>query len=277
MHAIVIRIDRVQIASWAPTGWRPPNLPGFEVTGDTFVRKQTNIVTYSRCRRYQSTKNSAKIYWQYYPQKGWLAHWKITLVADDKAGLSFDEIALVWERCRYHRFLTIEVAIDFGLSTGVDKDFVRRHAIFGKSQRRNSAKQGDALYFGSRKSGKFVRCYQKPEVKAYRVELELHAQFLHKTDINRLDEFDALAIEIHPRHFQLVDLDWRRLKRYLRRKRHSRVLIAGAQQRAASLSRLRRYLWRHDIKNFHRFLVPLAINRKIKRAFTKWMLDFEHK
>jgi hypothetical protein len=64
------------------------------------------------------------------------------------------------------------------------------------------------------------------------------------------------------------------LKRHLLRKRHGRDLVVGAQARAASLSRLRRYLRSHGIANFHRFLVPLAINERIDRALTRWSRDF---
>lgn len=136
MPDIVIKIDRVQILSWARQGWKPPKLRGFKVTRDSFVRPQTNIPTYERCRQYQSTSNGAKLFWQYYRRSSFLKPWKITIVADDKTGLSYDEIDTVLGRCRFWHFLTIEVAIDFRPSTGVNKQFVRRHAVFGKSRRR---------------------------------------------------------------------------------------------------------------------------------------------
>jgi hypothetical protein len=111
--------------------------------------------------------------------------------------------------------------------------------------------------------------------KKYRIELELHSQILRREKISTLDDFEGLQLDIYPKHFQFVDVDWDRLERHLRRKRHGRALIAGARQRAASLSRLRHYLRRHGITNFHRFLVPLAINKRIDRAFTRWIDDFE--
>jgi hypothetical protein len=97
--------------------------------------------------------------------------------------------------------------------------------------------------------------------KIYRLELELHSQLLRRKHISTLDDFYLLQFAIYPQHFQFVDVDWDRLKRHLRRKSHGRALIAGARQRAASLSRLRHYLRRHGVANFHRFLVPLAINK----------------
>jgi hypothetical protein len=135
--------------------------------------------------------------------------------------------------------------------------------------------KGHVSYWGGRKCDKFVRAYQKEEVDSYRVELELHSQFLNREDISALGDFDFLQNAIYPRHFQFVDVDWDRLERHLRQKRHGRSLIAGARKRGNSLSRVRRYLRRHGIRNFHRFLVPLAINKKIDRAFTRWIRKFE--
>ncbi len=135
MHNVTVKIDRVQVVSWAQQGRKPPLLKGFAITRDSFVRSQTNIKTYARCRQYRSTIDDTKIYWQYERQKSWLKPWKVTMVADDKTGLSYEQIDNVLGHCRFYRFLIIEVAIDFGPSTGVNRQFVRRHAVFGKSRR----------------------------------------------------------------------------------------------------------------------------------------------
>src|SRR4051794_2313401 len=71
------------------------------------------------------------------------------------------------------------------------------------------------LNYGSRKSGKYVRCYKKPEVGAYRVELELHSSLLRRHNISGLDDLVRLPGVVCPKHLQLVDLDWNRLQRYL--------------------------------------------------------------
>jgi len=136
MTPIMVRLDRIQILSWAPTGRKPPLLEGFAVTRDSFVRCQTTTRTYARCRHYRSLTNESKIYWQYSRQKGWLKPWKITMVADDRTGLCRDEIERVLRHCRSYQLLTVEIAIDFSPSTGVNKQFIRRHAVFGKSRRR---------------------------------------------------------------------------------------------------------------------------------------------
>jgi hypothetical protein len=141
MTFIKVRLDRVQILSSAPTGQRPPSVKGFAVTRDSFVHCQTTTTTYARCRHYKSLTNDSKIYWQYKRQKGWLAPWKITMVADDKAGLSRDEIERVLKHCRSYQFLTVEIAVDFRPSTGINKQYIRRCAVFGKSRRRADKKE----------------------------------------------------------------------------------------------------------------------------------------
>ena len=132
---ITVRLDRLVLNSWGPKMSGPPPLPGFEVVFDWFVRPQTNIPTYARCRMYQSAADDTKIFWQYQRRRAWLRPWKVTLVADDNAGLKAADIHMVLNRCRFWRFLLVELAVDFCPST-VDWDFVRRHGIFGKSRRR---------------------------------------------------------------------------------------------------------------------------------------------
>lgn len=136
--------------------------------------------------------------------------------------------------------------------------------------------KGRVSYWGGRKSSKFVRVYQKEELACYRVELELHSQLLRREQISTLDDFDGLPGAIYPKHFQFVAVDWDRLERHLARKlgKHTQSVFAGAQQRESSLSRLRRYLRGNGITNFRRFLVPHAINRRIDRAFTRWIRHF---
>jgi len=135
MTPIKVRLDRVQLVSWAPRGRRPPILEGYKIARDSFVRSQTTTSTYARCRQYQSITNDAKIYWQYQRLKGWLKPWKITIVADDKSGLSYEEVGKVLKHCRHYLFLIVEVAVDFSPSVGVDRQFMRQHAVFGKCRR----------------------------------------------------------------------------------------------------------------------------------------------
>jgi len=136
MSSVDVRLDRVQILSWAPRGKGPPQLKGYKIVRDSFVRCQTTTATYARVSQYQSVSDDTKIFWQYQRLKGWLKPWKITIVADDANGLSYEQLQVVLKHCRYYRFLTVEIAVDFCLAAGMNKRFVRQHALFGKSHHR---------------------------------------------------------------------------------------------------------------------------------------------
>jgi hypothetical protein len=144
--SVYVRLDRVQLVSWASPQHRPPQLEGYKLIRDSFVRCQTTTATYARSRQYQSITNDTKIFWQYNRLRGWLTPWKITIVGDDKKGLSYEEITNVLKHCRYYRFLVVELAFDFCSSSGINRRFVRQHAVFGKSRRRaNKTKTKSAL------------------------------------------------------------------------------------------------------------------------------------
>lgn len=142
---VCAQIDRLQLVSCPPSaGQRPPPLKGFAITRDSFVRCQTTTATYARCRQYESVKDDTKIYWQYQRQKGWLRPWKITIVADDKTGLSYEEIERVLRHCHAYRVLTVEIAIDFSPSAGITGQFIRQHGVFGKSHQRATTRAGSS-------------------------------------------------------------------------------------------------------------------------------------
>jgi hypothetical protein len=136
-------------------------------------------------------------------------------------------------------------------------------------------KKKQALYYGGRKTSKLVRCYQKPTLGVFRVELELHSSLLR--DISTLDEFLYLPGAVYPKHLQFVEFDWRRLEQHLSRRptAESSRIIAGAKRRSASLQRVRRYLHKHGVANVHRFFVPLPVNDKVGRALDRWARHFK--
>jgi len=135
------------------------------------------------------------------------------------------------------------------------------------------------LRYGSRKADKFVRCYHKPVLGVFRVEVELHSSLLRQNDVSTLADFTRLPKIIHPKHLQFVDLDWERLKEYLTRNLgdEGNRVNAGAGRRADSMRRVRRYLLRKGVVNLHRFLVPLAINDEVRRALDRWARQFKEK
>lgn len=134
-----------------------------------------------------------------------------------------------------------------------------------------------ALRYGGRKTGKLVRCYEKPKLGVFRTEVELHSGILRRNDISTLDDFLCLPDVVYPTHLQFVEFDWGRLEQHLNAKSSSngRRIIAGAKRRADSLRRVRRYLNRKGVVNIHRFLVPLAMNKQVRRALDRWARHFK--
>jgi hypothetical protein len=134
-----------------------------------------------------------------------------------------------------------------------------------------------ALYYGTRKADKFVRCYQKDELGVFRVETELHSGLLRRNEILALDDFIHLPGLICPKHLQFVDVNWEHLEQSLVNTLgvEGHRVLAGAERRAASLQRLRRYLTRNGVVNIHRFLVPLTLNQEVGRALHKWARHFK--
>ena len=134
-----------------------------------------------------------------------------------------------------------------------------------------------ALRYGGRKTDKLVRCYQKPTLGVFRVEVELHSGILRRNDISKLDDFLYLPDVVYPKHVEFVEFDWSRLEQHLNARSRSkgRRIIAGAKRRAASLRRVRRYLNRKGVANIHRFLVLLAMNKRVRRALDRWARNFK--
>jgi hypothetical protein len=139
----------------------------------------------------------------------------------------------------------------------------------------HNKRKDQVLYFGARKSDKLVRCYEKPGL-GYRVELECHSNLLRRGHIRTLDDFIYLPDLIQPKHLQFVTVDWKKLKRHLRKRLGSdaHALFTNAKSRATSARRVLRYLRRKGILNPHRFLVPLSINKSVSNAFDRWERHF---
>ena len=138
-------------------------------------------------------------------------------------------------------------------------------------------KKGNDLYYGSRKSHKLVRCYDKVELEVYRVELELHSGLLRRHGISGIDDLVHLPEVVCPKHLQFVDFDWNHLSRHMANKLGDRSngVIAAARRRTTSILRLQRYIRRKGVFNPHRFLIPSAINKDVSRALQKWVRGFD--
>jgi len=275
----VVRLDRVQLVVPRPLKGPLPTIRDYRILKDTFVRSQTNVMTYARCRQLVHLETGTKLYIQYQKQKAWLAGWKVTLVANDRRGLNREDLDPVLARCRMHRLLMAEVAFDFSPESGVDLHFVKGHGLFGKSRRRFDRGGQGELRFGSRKSGKLVRCYPKAEIDAFRVEIEIHSRLLRANQVTTVDDMWKLAVAVVPDHIRFVRVSWKRLRRHLMRKfgrAKGRRLHRETRERAYSIHRLCRYLRNRGVHNVHRFLVEMAINNQLRRALGDWKVKISN-
>lgn len=272
-NRITIRLDRIGIASWAAPGRKPPLLKGFKLKYDRFIRGSR----YVRARGLESVDSDARVGWQYQRRHGWLKHWRIVMNGADATGITPLQLREVLKHCRFWRFVLIEVAFDFPPGLGVDRRFVRRHAVFGKSHRRFDRGGKSNLRYGSRQARKLVRCYAKPSIGAYRVELEFHHQLISENRITTAEDIANVPFDMVPKHFRFVCFRWKALRRYLdgRSDLDAAATVSKAKAEARiSLTKALKYLRRKGVVNVHKFLMPMRINQSVTKAITRWSADF---
>ena len=208
------------------------------------------------------------------PREAWLASYSVSMFADDRTGLLPDEVFPIRELMQGAKLTVVEVAIDFSMVTEVDRQFVRRHGVFGKSQRDLSSKNPAVDWWGKRKSGKRVKSYRKDVIAAHRVEFRIRRRFFEPQGIN--DLFDLWKIEdlLPGRHILCARIDEGKLVAQLRRTRDAKEslsilkrVVALDGDLTAQLSFLRQSV---GLKNVRRLLIPLPINRQIREAFKVW-------
>ena len=275
---LIVRLDRLRWVAWVPAGKEVPFIPGFKTVSDRrIMTRPGKVPTYGRVRKLESMTSDARADWEYQRQQGWLEPWRITLIADDQTGLTLEEVKQFLEHCCTYRLVLVELALDFAPASGVNAVFVEQHGLFGKSRRRPDLGGPGQLRYGSRRSGKLVRCYWKDQIGAYRVELELHSRLLREHEIDRVRDICRVSGVIFPKHCRFVTFAWERLQRYLERRfgqRCERILAVARRLANLSLRRASRYLRRKGVNNVHRFLVSLRMNREIEKALLEWSIKF---
>jgi hypothetical protein len=235
------------------------------------VRSQTTTNSYARVREYTSLDSTAKVYLQYQRRAAWLRQWRFTLIADDRLGLTAREIEAVINRCRHYRIILVELALDFSPAS-MNLAFVRRHAVFGKSRPRRPRVADGVLWYGTRRSARFVRTYYKETLNAFRVELELHSAFLRAQRIEEVGDLFQLAYVLVPKQVRFVGLDWKHLRLYLKHHLGQDLAkeVLTTCKYAGGLHKALRSLRDAGVKNAHRFLRPLDINGDVERALGTW-------
>lgn len=245
-------------------------IPGYGAAKEYRLYEQP----YGRAVRIRGTASIKEFIIQYERKAGWFARYRITLIAVDGTGLRYDDLRLILGLLPAYTIVLLELAFDFPIDAIIDGVYVRRHALFGRSQPRNVANYPLWDCWGTRKSSKFVRIYVKVEIDKFRIELELHARFLRHHKIHDVFDFHRLA-EIIPQHILFAKLDWDKLATTISAsgrtaKKVARV-SAHVDELADNLWETLRYLRRRvGMKNVRRLLIPLEINTVIRGAVQQW-------
>jgi hypothetical protein len=269
----VVRLDRLVFTARGRTSSGSLGIESLEVVRDVRVRPQSVIATYARVRSFRNRTTGSKIAVQYKPQVPWLGPFRVTSVGQDRLGLTPEELNPVAAHFSGRELSLAEVAFDFPADSGVDLDFVMRHAKFGKSRRCADRGGPGQLRFGGRGSPKLVRCYWKPALDCFRVELELHAALLRRFSIADITDLPKVRRAVFPRHFRFVGFKWRRLESHLLRKFDSegRSIYEEVRRRSEiSLQSALRFLKGKEVANAHRFLRALRLNEDVERALDAW-------
>jgi hypothetical protein len=273
MHTPIcdVKIDRIIISASHPTS-TPPAFYGFRIVSDKFIRCQGRVKTYLRGRAHRNSKTGTQINLGYQSVLPGLDPFTLTVIANDSRGLSYREIEQIIRAFETYQLTLVEVALDFPPESHLDADYVRRHALFGKTRPRTSRRYPGKLRYGGRRSDKLVRCYFKKQIGCFRVELELHANLLRRFGIVRLEDLKKLPGLLHPRHIKFARVNWQKLNKHLSHQHASGM--QGAQPGVvptASIHKTLGFLRKcAGVKNAHRFLLSMRVNRRILRALKHW-------
>ena len=271
----LVRLDRIQILAEMRTS-QLPAIPGFRVERDCFVRRRISISTYRRVRTCKNHRTGTKLFIQYRPACPWLCAVKITAIGDDRLGLRRRELETIAGSFAKPRLLLLELAHDFSPEVGVDVRFVRAHGVFGKSKLVKTVYK-NTIRYGTRRSTKLVRAYFKPEVRSFRLEIEVHSSWLRRHQVLTLKDLRRLPTLLHPSHVKFVRIDWQRLRCHLRRRGlPARIILQQARARSKSIYAVIDYLRRQvGLVNTDRFLRLIPQDREIYSALMRWALQWE--
>jgi hypothetical protein len=216
------------------------------------------------------TPTGLKIGVAYQPAHGYMPACIFTVTPPD-TGLERRELDDIIALVPEYRFTKIECAFVFRPDSVVNLAFARRQLVVGKSKRSDDPRFPDTLYFGSRNSPVFARCYTNPTTNSFKVEPEFHRQWLDKHHIYTTADFTKLAL-LARRHVAFYKLD------------PLKASAAFARMGVPVASTLRKVIarqddiyqvldfLRHDLEmaNALRVFTPLSTNTRVARALELW-------
>jgi hypothetical protein len=272
------RLDRMRFSAKPRRGPEIPAIKGFRVLQDFRPKSQGKIASYARVKKLISETTSCAINVQYKPLQPWLKACIVTVIGDDALGITPEEVERIVVGFRNIQLCLVELALDFDRELGIDRQYVRRFARFGKSRQRDDRGGPEQVRFGSRGSTKVVRCYAKKQLDAYRIELEVHRELLRKFGVNKCQDLYIVASNVFPSHVDFVGVRWGRLARTLTRRfgpKGAEILRETRRRRdELSLRDALRFLAEKGVPNPHRFLKRLEINEDVRAALRRWAKQF---
>ena len=272
----IVKLDRLVLTAIAVSLQALCGIPGYRAKKPKRLWRQL----YSIVTRILGTGSIREIIVESSPNAAWLPKFRITIIPRDTTGLLFEDLRFILELIPEFKLVLIEIALDFPLHSIIDTSFVRQHMLCGKTWMRVG---GTAVHerWGSARSSKVVRGYLKVEASAFRIELQLHARFLRKHQINHACDFSKLATILSGPHIYFAALDGNKLRQYLQRssfphKTKTAILKTVAENRKSLWSTLRllRRKWR--FANVRRLLIPLTeMNGIVIAALNQWATQWE--
>jgi hypothetical protein len=271
-----VKLDRLQLFAGSLKTPKPPEIDGYRTINDRFVRSQTTTKAFRRCRECFDSASGTQIFIQYEPQLPSLPAFKLTIVPDDRTGLSRKGLSTIAQAFDWHQVLLVELSLDFSPESGVDYDFVLRCAKFGKSRLQKSRPYSRSARYGARHGDKLARCYYKDNLSVLRVELQLHSRFLRQQHIAQIEDLSQLPAALFPKHLKFVQLDWDALNTHLSKKHLGKRQIARRlRKEAASLPGAMHFLRSQaGVRNPHRFLKQIAPSKAVQELIEEWAADF---
>lgn len=264
-----VGVDRL-IAVVASALQHMPRIQDFDVRRDSFRR--AGSTRYRRVRDMENATTGTSLRIEYQPKWPWLSAIKLTITPGNGRYLEREELDIIFSAFLDVRLLQVELAFDFLCGSGVDRVFVLAHAVFGKCKPAPTNSHG-TVYFGKRRSGRFVRCYVKPELDAYRVELQFQSSWLRAHKILNPQELCQLTGELCRTCFCFARFDWKQLDLYLKKHSESdaKKVLRQVRRRRHALHRAVKYLRNvTGVRNTHRFLRPLAMNQMVLLGLKAW-------
>jgi hypothetical protein len=251
-------------------------LSDFSAGQNIFLRTAVDsFQPYGRAQWFSSKHSGTKFCIESEQRHGWLAPASVTLIADDRTGLLPAEVLPVAGAIKTPTLAMAEEALDFSPLSGVDRQFVRRHGLFGKLHRDLETENPVGDWWGSRRGAKRVKSYTKDTVGGHRVELVARGRFLRRHGISSVGDLAKLASILPVRHVWFARLDEERLTKRLRENGASgRETIAALRQvheLEGDLGMVLDYLRGPlGLTNTRRLLVGLRANKLVREALREW-------